>query len=406
MSYNIAFFADSHLGYSAKVRSNTKGTNIRVQDGYDAFREMMTQIIRSEGDDKIDAVVCGGDLFHFSKPDIKDIVVAQHYLRELWRHDIPFYGLAGNHDATDNRSHLASVAAVNDPDKNIYALYEPYAQYRLTDGLVLHSVSHHGLSADESPEITPVEGAYNLFTTHGAALDPKNKELMRCADSVREQFVPIEMIIDDQFIAKMLGHYHSRYAVGGESLKTWYSGSLVRRGFSDSPGDRGWLLFKISDNGDVTVHPQNIKQRPQYDLDVIDAAELTASDVMDLLTSNLERTQEANQAPIVRQRITNANRGIREGLDRDKINELSAHMLSWQLEFSFPDKDTTKKTSTKNNLSLSSKHSVNVLESYQGWIKDAASSVPEEYRDNVVKDAEAYIREARETGLNKQGHTH
>lgn len=406
MSYNIAFFADSHLGYRTKVRATSKGTNTRVQDGYDAFREVMTQIIKSEGKNKIDAVVCGGDLFHYSKPDIKDIVVAQHYLRELSKHGIPFYGLAGNHDATDIRSELAAVAAVNDPDKGIYALYEPYAKYHLTDGLVLHSVSHHGLGADESPEVTPVEGAYNLFTTHGAALDPKNKELMRCADSPREQFIPVEMIIDDNFIAKLLGHYHSRYAVGGETLNSWYSGSLVRRGFSDAAGERGWLLVNISDNGEITITPQNIKQRPQYDLDIIDAAELTASDVMDLLVMNLDRTQEAEKAPIVRQRITNANRGIREGIDREKINELTSHMLVWQLEFPRVDKETVKKASTKGDLSLSTKHSVNVLESYQGWIKDAATSVPEEYRDVVVKDAETYIRDARENGFSKEGHAH
>ena len=197
-TYNIAFFADSHLGYRAKVRSNEQGINIRVQDGYDAFRETVEQIITCK--DKVDAVVHGGDLFHYSKPTIRDIATAQFYLRELAKRDIPFYGLAGNHDATDIRSELAAVAAVNDPDKKIFALYEPYMQYELTDGIVLHSVSHHGLGAEEAPKVKPVNGVLNLFTTHGAALDPKNQNLMRCADSPREQMVPIELIIDDAFV--------------------------------------------------------------------------------------------------------------------------------------------------------------------------------------------------------------
>lgn len=402
MTYNIAFFADTHIGYRAKVRNNAKGINIRVQDGYDALREIVNQILKSEGDDKIDAVINGGDLFHASHPTIRDITVVQWYLRQLSKAGIPFYGLAGNHDATDIRAEMAAVAAVNDPDRNIYALYTPYEKYELTDGIVLHSVSHHGLNAEDAPEVKPVEGAYNIFTTHGAALDPKNQALMRCADSPREQFIPIEMIVDETFIVKLLGHYHSRYPVGGETLNTWYSGSTIRRGFSDAPGDRGWLLVKIYDDGTVKVFPKNISQRPQYDLDVIDAEGLNASEVMDLLEININRTKEAKQAPIVRQRIVNVTRGIREGLDSARINELTEHMLLWQLEKARPEQSESINGSTKNKLSLEKKQSINVVENFGGWVKKQASSVPEEYRETVVKDAEEYLKQAR----NESFHDH
>jgi DNA repair exonuclease SbcCD nuclease subunit len=405
MTYNIAFFADSHIGYRAKTRNNAQGINIRVQDGYDAFREIIAQIIKSEGKDKIDAVICGGDLFHGSHPSIRDIATVQWYLRELAKHGIPFYGLAGNHDATDIRADMAAVAAVNDPDRGIHALYTPYAMYDLADGIVLHSVSHHGLGDDDAPEIKPVADSYNIFTTHGAALDPKNHTLMRCAESPREQFIPVEMIVDDAFIVKLLGHYHSRYAVGGESLNTWYSGSTLRRGFSDAPGDRGWLLVKV-DEGVVSVTPQNISQRPQYDLDVIDASGQNASDVMDLLTININRTLEAEKAPIVRQKIINVNRGVREGLDIERINELTKHTLMWSLEKVRPEvEDSIAKKTTKGELSLGKKHSINVLESFDGWVKEQGKSVPEEYRDTVIKDAETYLKQARDQGL-LDGHGH
>jgi len=404
MTYNIAFFADPHIGYRAKTRNNADGTNVRVQDGYDALREIISQIIRSEGKDKIDAVVCGGDLFHVSHPTIKDITVVQWFLRQLAKHGIPFYGLAGNHDATDNRSALAAVAAVDDPDKGIHALYRPYAQYELTDGIVLHSVSHHGLGDDDAPEVKPVSGAYNIFTTHGAALDPKNHALMRCADSPREQFIPIEMIVDESFIVKLLGHYHSRYAVGGESLNTWYSGSTLRRGFSDAPGERGWLLVKIDDNGQVGITPKNIHQRPQYDLDVIDSDGLNASEVMNLLEINLERTKEADSQPIVRQRITNVNRGIREGLDAERIAELTSHMLLWQLVKERPEDEGGKASTSKGEMSLERSHSINVIESFGGWIKEKAAAVPEEFRDVVVKDAEEYLKQARDASFLDGGH--
>lgn len=400
-TFNIAFFADSHLGYRAKVRSNEQGINIRVQDGYDAFRETVEQIITCK--DKVDAVVHGGDLFHYSKPTIRDIATAQFYLRQLASRGIPFYGLAGNHDATDIRAELAAVAAVNDPDKNIHALYTPYAQYNLTDGIVLHSVSHHGLGAEEAPKVKPVNDKINLFTTHGAALDPKNKDLMRCADSPREQMIPVEMIIDDAFAAKMLGHYHSRYAVGGDILKTYYAGSSIRRGFSDEGGDRGWLMFKIHPDGKVDVESYNIKQRSQFDLDAIDAMELNASDVMDLLELNINRTKETGDEPIVRQRIINANRNIREGIDREKLNKLTDHMLIWQMEFIKPELGNTSLKVQGENLSLSSRHNINVIDQYKSWAEERSKTVPEEYRDAVMLDAEKFLQQARDITLLEGG---
>jgi DNA repair exonuclease SbcCD nuclease subunit len=405
MSCRIAFFADAHVGYKTKVRSNAQGINIRAQDGYNALREVVAQIIKANEEELIDCVVIAGDLFHASKPSMRDIVTVQHYLRELSKRNIKVVILAGNHDATDARAELAAIAPINDPDKGIHAFIDPYKQHEIADGVMLHIVSHHGLSSSESPDVQPKEGYFNVFTTHGAALDPKNQELMRCAESIREQFIPVEMIIDDSFTAKLLGHYHSRYPVGGESLNTWYSGSLVRRGFSDAAGARGWMMVTIDDNGQSTFKAHDIKQRPQYDLDVIDADGKTASQVMDLLEISLNRTKEAEQEPIVRQRIINTNRGIRTSLDASKINELSAHMLSWQLEFPKSDRIEKDKVSSKNELSLGNKHSVNILSSYKDWITNVAKSVPEEYRDTVVKDAEEYIREARDKGF-EEGHSH
>jgi exonuclease SbcD len=391
MTYNIAFFADSHVGYRAKVGNNEKGINIRVQDGYDAFRETLDQIVKS--DIKIDAVVHGGDLFHESKPTMRDITTVQHYLRLLAKRGIPFYGLAGNHDATDIRAEIAAVAPVNDPDKGIFALYEPYAKYELTDGLVLHSVSHHGLANGDAPKIEASSDVVNIFTTHGAALDPKNQELMHCEGSPREQMIPVDLILDDTFAVKLLGHYHSRYAVGGEILNTWYSGSAVRRGFSDSPGARGWLLVQVEENGEVTVSPRNIKQRPQYDLDIIDAEGMNSNDVMDLLELNMNRTKEAEKAPIVRQKIINAPRSVREGMDRLKIGELSEHMLDWNLKITSPE--VTKTTSSKRDLTLK-KGSINIIDHYKEWAKAEAANVPEEFREAVLHDVEKYLKTARE----------
>lgn len=390
MSYNIAFFADPHIGYRAKVRSNQAGINIRVADGYEAFREIIEQIITHKV--KIDAVVIAGDLFHYSQPTIRDITLVNYYLRKLSEVGIPVYILAGNHDATDIRSELAANAAVDDPERNIFSLFAPYHKYELTDGIVLHSVAHHGLSLEDTPQIEANSRDINIFTTHGAALDPKNQELMRCADSPREQIIPIDLVMDDIFSAKLLGHYHSRYAVGGEALNTWYSGSTLRRGFSDAPGERGWMLVQVEVDGSVKFTPQNIKQRPQYDLKAIDATDLSAGDILDLIEEHLEGTRETEEEPIIRQKVINAPRSVREGLDRNRISELTAHTLQWQLEFT--NTVVTKKESQENKENLSFRKKVNIVEQYSSWIKDYSKEIPSEYKEIVIADAEEYLKKA------------
>lgn len=400
--YDLAFFADTHIDYRAKTKTNSQGVNIRVQDGYDALKEVLTQILNwsDPSGKQIDGILIAGDLFHTSTPSIRGIATVQFLFREVAKRGIKIYTLAGNHDATDIRSNLAAVAAIHDPDRGIYALWDPYTRWELADGLLVHAVSHHGLQPDEAPTVEPVYGAINIFTTHGAALDPKNKTLMRCENSPREQMIPVELITDDSFNAKLLGHYHSRYAVGGESLNTWYSGSTLRRGFSDEPGERGWMHVHISPDGETTFTPHNIHQRPQFDLPEINAEGKLFKNVMEELEINIKRTLETEEPPIVRQRIINMSKAVRDGLsaEADTINDLTKHMLMWQLEKISPEHSTpTEKTNM--NLSLQTKGSNNIVDSFGDWIKSQTALVPDEYKETVTKDAETYLKRAREDSL-------
>lgn len=402
MVFNIAHLADTHIGYRAKVADAPDGTNIRVQDGYNAFREIVTQIITSEV--KIDAVNIAGDLFHGSKPSIRDIAVVQHLLRELSKRGIPVYVLAGNHDVTDIRAELAANAVVSDPDRKIFSLFsKPYEKFELAPGLLLHSVAHHGLALEDTPTIEASSKDINIFTTHGAALDPKNHELLKCAESPREQIIPMDLVLDDIFSAKLLGHYHSRYQVGGETLNTVYSGSILRRGFSDEPGERGWWLITVHDDGSVDFTPKNIKQRPQYDLKTIDGDGRTAADIMDLIELNLSGTDEGD-APIVRQKVLNAPRSIREGLNRERIRDLTRHTLQWQLEFSSNAIQNTAHDDGDDSKVMSFNKKIDVIGQYTDWAAVNTQNVPQEFRETVIEEAQKMLKKALETGTD--GHVH
>jgi hypothetical protein len=419
-TYNIAFMADTHLGYSAYQFTDSKGINLRAKDGERALHEIVNQI--SESEVPIHAVVHGGDIFHYSHPQIRDIFLFQYYARKLADMGIPFYGLAGNHDASDNRSHMPAVAAVDDPSKGIHALWTPHQKYQLGDGITLHSVGHHGLSAEDAPKITPEQDMVNIFTTHGAALDPKNATLMNCKDSPREQIIPPEMIIDDNFAIRLLGHYHSRYPVGGKLLNTWYAGSTVRRGFSDEAGDRGWLLIKVHPNGSTEVEFKNIHQRPQYDLKVIDAHGLSSSEVQDMIEAQIMATNVDNGtdafdeagAPIVRQKVINASRSLRAGLDKKHIAGLTRNMLHWDLSFSLPEiKVVTKqdddsnegessaddKPSSSPSLARVAAGQNNTVEFFNSWVDDSKTlSAMSDDRRQLIKDrARAHLESVQAT---------
>lgn len=400
-SFNIAAFGDTHIGNMAYPRTTPNGINIRVQDGYDALHEITSQIVTSPI--KIDAVIHTGDMFHSSQPSMRDLKTVQHYLRIFSKNNIPFYGVAGNHDVTDNKSMLAAVAPIDDPDRGIHALYNPYQVYDISkkDGIFLHSVSHHGLSSDNAPKITPISDGINIFTTHGSALDPKNATLMNC-EGPREQIIPPDMILDDNFAAKVLGHYHSRYAVGGPELNTYYTGSTFRRGFSDEPGARGWLLIRVFPDGTVTFENKDIKQRPQYDLPIIDAQGLNGSEVQDLIQGQLLSTRKDEndgqfnllQAPIVRQRVINANRGIRQSVDKLYIAQvLASHTLEWKLEYekdAIDYNESMGKVDGQSSPSLAKKSAKsNVKVHFSDWIDSSKrlAELNENEKDKVKTDS-------------------
>lgn len=415
MTFNVAFFADTHIDYSYGNRSDEKGVNLRVRDGYNALDAIVKDIIKHQ--DEVDAIVMGGDLFHTSQPTVRSIAIVQHYLREFARRGMSIDILAGNHDATDDRSYPAAVAVVDDRERNIRAHYEPYTVQNLADGVSLHVLSHHGLHPDVAPTVTPENNKINIFTTHGAAFDPGNDALMRCMDSPREQIITSDIILNEDFNLRLLGHYHSRSFVGNEGLNTWYAGSTVRRGFSDAPGARGWTLFKIHENGRIEVEHHDIFQRPQFDFEVIDAANMDAKAVEELIIANLDGSREDElgsefnnlRAPILRQRVINASHALRDGLDRAEIKRRQAHSLKYLLEIERatkskevafdPDADAAK--DEHEHISLRRSGSLDVVKVYDGWIdhSEVFQGVPQEQRPTVKTGAQGHLKEAQDKEL-------
>ncbi len=333
MNYRIAHLSDSHIGYKAKCRVHpATGLNMRVRDGYRAFRETVDQILASE----VDLVVHTGDLFHQSHPSISDITWARKQLERISAAGIEIIVATGNHDFANDRSKSPATAAIHDPDRRIYAVTEPLRVFNPVEGLNVHVISHIGLAAATRSIPEPVAGEVNIFASHGSAQVPGHP-IFSCVDSPGEAVVGYD-VLSMPWNATLLGHYHGMNPLPGFSTgdtgQAWYAGSMLRRGFSDPEGGRGWLLVTINDDGTVVFERQFIAQRDQFDMEFIDATGLTGAEVEEAIRLNLSHV-DVTEA-LVRQRIINCSLPVRRGVDTAALSELTKQALTWQLEFIRP----------------------------------------------------------------------
>lgn len=404
MAYKIGFFADSHIGYSARCRTHSSGLNMRVRDGFLGLRETVTQILAAD----VDIVVHGGDIFHRSHPAISEIAWVRQQLERFAQAGTPVFVDTGNHDFANDRGKSPATAAIHDPGRNINAVTEPYQTFRPAEGLNLHLISHVGLLAAERIIPEPVDGEVNIFTTHGAAQVPGH-EIFATVDSPGEAVIGYD-VLTLPWSATLLGHYHGMGALpgfnAGKTGQVWYSGSLLRRGFSDPEGGRGWLLVTVNDDGTVTVEPQYVKQRPQFDLPIIDAAGLTGDAVEEAIRHNLG-TIDLGDA-IVRQKVINCPLPIRRGVDTQALLEVAKDALVWQPEFSRPmEIDHAAATEADAAVgSLATAGSADLPTMFTSWFTDFAdrSEIASELRPGVIETGTRLLRQVSgdaETGTSE-----
>lgn len=374
--YKIGVRGCQHLGYQPQGMRLNKGTrwNQRVIDGHVAHEITM----RSMLDAGVDGIVDGGDLCHVSKPLPRDVEAANRVDDLRVQAGVWAVGNSGNHDAGGG-SDLSAMGVMHRPDLGILAVYPdpkrglgdgigPFpglyeihtsdTHPNLPDGLALHFVSHYGLARELSAagidiDPTPLPGHVNLFFSHGVF--ETDERLYRCIDPHGEERpIPADWATRG-WDALLLSHYHTLGAVpgygDGDRGQVWYTGSSLRRGFSDEPGLRGWLQVTVHDTGKVSIEAIPIWQRPQHELPVIDATGLTVTDLDDQITAHLAGIQMADPesaalttdaGAILRQTIQHTTAAQRQGLAalRGRYLELTNDAAWWGLNFDKPIRAT------------------------------------------------------------------
>lgn len=409
----IAHLSDLHLGYSSSnCKLNPQGVRWREADGYMAWIREIKDIIN---DGTIDVVLIAGDVFHTPTPSILAVKQAQKGVRMLADAGIPVVILTGNHDTSDVRSELAATALLNDPDHGVYSHYEPYATYDVNDDVRLHLISHHLYKEQASTwdKVKPTNGKINIFSTHGSMIDPLTKLAMHTDASPREVIIPDEIVNNPGWDYRLLGHIHERGFVGssddGKSdtshLKTYYNGSLIRRGFSDgeTPLGRGWTKWTVQPDGLLLPEFHTVAQRPQEDLPVINALDLSAADITDIaydhVSNAVEDIKSPFTAPILRQRVVNITPEKRKAVDQAMLRKLAAPALSWQLSMKTIQNEPADGDDVVSN-SIDPSNG-GVKKQFEDWLtnNDAYEKVNESIRDSVRASMENFIRMGQEAVL-------
>jgi DNA repair exonuclease SbcCD nuclease subunit len=358
---------------------------MRVVDGFRGLQETITQAIEAE----VNLVIIAGDLFHRSHPAIGEIAWVRKQLERLYLAGIPVEIDTGNHDFANDKGKSPATAAVDDPGRNINVVIEPHKVFNPAPGLNVHMISHLGLISAERSIPEPVSGEVNIFVAHGAAQVPGH-EMFACVDSPGEAVIGYD-ILSMPWSASLLGHYHGMGALPGfdqgDTGQAWYAGSLLRRGFSDPEGGRGWLLVTIEDDGKITIERRYVKQRAQFDLPFIDASGLTGAQVEEQIRHHLSQV-EIDDA-IIRQRVANCSLPIRRGVDSQALAELTSKALIWQSEFTRPDQLDFAEATEKDKAvgSLKTAGSSDLPGMFKGWFGDFAerSAIAKEIRPIVAE---------------------
>lgn len=397
--YKIGQFTDVHGGYkSGQLRHPETGINLREQDGYDAFKEVIDQILEVKENGQIDATICSGDIFHSPSPSVKTIVEIQKQLKRLSSNDIPFYNIAGNHDATDSVRDIPSNGVLDFPELKMYSYTTPYVVEEIFPDVVCHFVSHHGFLEQEETfkKVNPIKDKFNILITHGSVFDNSINGILHSESEPREVVISEELMSKD-WDYTLLGHIHERGWVHSKDKITdtsgrrqFYGGSLIRRGFADKECKlgRGWTLWTI-DTEKKTMTPEfyYVKQRLQKDL-LFFCENKTPEEVTEEVFKAFEAI-DFSKNPILRATFIDLNKAQESLIPWKDIYSLTRECLTFSKKIK--SKEEFKKEISSYNFSF------DLLTAYKEFWENLNTNYNDkEFEEKVKKTSEELLKKGQE----------
>ncbi len=247
----LLHFADLHLDAPfAWARPETARLRRRNR------RETLTRILQLAEEERVDALLCAGDLFEHERftPD----TVA--FLRESFaRTHLPVFLAPGNHDWYSPRSPYALV----EWSANVHLFTEDQlTPVELADGLTLWGAAHRAPAGTGSffAGFRTDRGGVHLALAHAS-----ERSALPFQESGKEPHSPFDAAeLEAAGIAHaFLGHYH----VARDRERYTYPGNPDPLEFGESEG-RGAVLASVADDGTVTRERRSVAVSQVHDLAV------------------------------------------------------------------------------------------------------------------------------------------
>lgn len=398
MKYTFAQISDTHLGYkSGRFKSNKTEINLREQDGYDAYHQVINEIVDYKNKFGLDAVICTGDLFHSPEPKINTIVEAKKGLQKLYKENIVFYNIAGNHDATDSVRDIPSNGVLDLPELNLFSYTEPYVKKEIFPGVIGHFVSHHGYleQAKTFESVNPEPDKFNLLITHGSVFDSSINGILHTEGEPREVVIS-EDLMNKDWDYTIMGHIHERGWVHSkdkltdtENRKQFYAGSLIRRGFADKycKLGRGWTLWEI-DTEEKTMTPKffTIPQRFQKDI-LIFCKDKSSEEIEQDLINEFKKIN-FDGAPILRTTFVDMSTTQKLSIDWKQFIDYTKKCLSYSTKIK--TKEEIKKEIKNNTFSF------DLITAYTEFWELLQDDYPEEVKFVVRDLSKKYLQLGQE----------
>lgn len=341
----ILHFSDTHLGYNDLDILDENNINQREADFYDAFTQVVNQIIKI----KPDFIIHTGDLFHRSSPSNRAITFALEQFKIIDDLDIPFILIAGNHSTP--RTNLSSpILKIFENFKNVYASYSQEYKKIEFDDVLFHTLPHMN---DDSIALDQIELCESSIDTR-----KKNIMMMHCtvgAWYLMNEYGEWVYPSDKEYIfEKMdyvaLGHWHGFGAVSIKGTKekyenVFYSGSLERTSLNDKRNEKGFVVLDIEDDllNTLYVEYKQINIRP------IRVKEIDCSDYEQSI-QNIDTSDTLNA--IVDVKLTNLSSLQSIDIQNSSIKELFPDAMSVNIKREFKNSSSDSKVEDIEALSL------------------------------------------------------
>ncbi len=258
----IIHLSDTHLGFSDLDAVGKSGINLREEDFYRAFSDIIDAIL----EEKPDFVLHTGDLFHRPSPTNRAITVALEQFNRLRNAQIPLILIAGNHETPKTKA-LSPILKIFENFENIFVAYKQKAEIFRFKEIDFYALPHINSEEKREQELEHLE----------EALDRGKKRLLLMHCSVGAHYLMQEFgewvyprereYLFEKFDYVALGHWHG-FGSAGKFSNVYYAGSSERTSRSDSRSNKGYVIVNLTDNLEVK-HCQ-ITLRPFVEF-VIDA---------------------------------------------------------------------------------------------------------------------------------------